>query len=234
MNRHAILKGAALLAASTLAPVVMAADHADGPAAKADKTTDIADLFTWVKGTKTYLVMDLGKDMHVGDKFSNVAQYVFHTTSAATYGAATKKSLDVICTFNVAQTIQCWAGKEYVTGNASAAAGITSEDAKVKVFAGLRNDPFFFNLTGFQDAALIVHGAATGTPGLTFDRDGCPALDGQTSALLVNTLRTRAADGGPAVDTFAPFNVLSIVLEIDTTVLTAGGPILGVWASTNK
>jgi hypothetical protein len=222
------------LFAAVVAPVALAADHADGPAAKADPSTDIADVFAWVKNGKTYLVMDIGKDMPATAKFSNSAKYVFHTTSAASYGAATKKSLDVICTFNAAQTVQCWVGdKEYVTGDASKAAGLSSKDGMFKVFAGLRNDPFFFNLTGFQEVAAAVHGAATDTAHpLTFE-DGCPALDKPTADALVGFLST-SPDGGKAVDAFAKFNTLAIVMELDTTLVNAGGPILGVWASTNK
>jgi hypothetical protein len=222
------------LFAAMVAPVAFAADHADGPAAKADPAADIADVFAWVKGAKTYLVMDMGKDMPASAKFSNTVKYVFHTTSEATYHAAAQKNLDVICTFNVAQTIQCWVGdKEYVTGDASKTAGLSSKDSKFKVFAGLRDDPFFFNLTGFQAVAAAVHGAATDTAHpLTFE-DGCPSLDKGTADALVGLLST-STDGGKAVDAFGKFNTLSIVMEIDTTLLNSGGPILGVWASTNK
>ena len=66
-------------------------------------------------------------------KFSDAAAYVFHTESAGAFGA-TSNPLDIICTFDAAQKIQCWAGDEYVTGDASAAAGITSTSGKLKVF----------------------------------------------------------------------------------------------------
>ena len=69
---------------------------------------------------------------------------------------------------------------------------------------------------------------------LTFDKDGCPTGLGSTAQALASTLGTNPADGGAASDTFASFNVLAIVLAIDTSLLDSGGPILGVWASTNK
>jgi hypothetical protein len=222
-----------IVAASLLSPAAMAADHADGPATTADPTADITDVFAWVKGGKTYLVMDIGKDMPKTAKFSNAVKYVFHTTSAASYGAAKKKSLDVICTFSATQTIQCWAGaSEYVTGDASTTTGVSSADGKMKVFAGLRNDPFFFNLVGFKSVAEAVHAAAIGSPPLQFD-DGCPVLDTNTASFLVSGLSS-SADGGTAANTFAKFNTLALVIELDTTVVDAGGPIMGVWASTNK
>ncbi|HEY3593709.1 MAG TPA: DUF4331 family protein [Polyangiaceae bacterium] len=218
----------------------IAADHADGPAASMDPAADITDVYSWVSadGAKTYLVMDVfpfavaSADAAASAKFSNAVQYVFHTVSQAAYGAATSTALNVICTFDAAQTISCWAGSEYLHGNASAVAGLSSASAKMRVFAGLRDDPFFFNLAGFAAAEATVIGAKSG---LTFDAAGCPILDGPTSALLVRELSTNpATDGGPAQDFVGGANVLSIVIELDTTVLTAGGPIMSVWASTNR
>ena len=76
----------------------------------------------------------------------------------------------------------------------------------------------------------IVAGAASS---LTFDAAGCPALDEATASTLVQQLQT-APDGSAAKDGFANFNVLALVLVVDKTILTQGGPILSVSASTNK
>jgi hypothetical protein len=40
--------------------------------------------------------------------------------------------------------------------------------------------------------------------------------------------------GGAAVDTFARFNVLAIVVAIDKSLATQGGPIVAVWGSTHR
>lgn len=231
------------MAAVLISSGAMAADHTDGPAASADKTADIADLFTWVSAdmSTTYLVMDLGKSVAAGTKFSNAVKYVFHTASMPAYGAVATavKDLDIICTFDAAATqhASCWIGgnptKDFVTGDASAVAGVTSDSGKVKLFTGLRDDPFFFNLTGFQNAAALVHGAASTLP---HDADGCPTLTGTaTGPTLATDLQMSGSPGAPtaAVDAFAAFNTLSIVLAVDTTLLTEGGPVMSVWASTN-
>jgi hypothetical protein len=233
LRRIASLAFALPLVAASLAPAAMAADHADGPATTADPTADITDVYAWVSGGKTYLVMDIGKNLPAGAKFSNTVKYVFHTVSESAYGATVKTPLNIICTFTVAQVASCWAGdKDYVTGDASKTTGLSSADGKLKVFAGLRADPFFFNLKGFKDVAATVHAAA---PHLSFTSGGCPNLDPKTSALLVGQLSTSTPDAGnAAVDNFAGFNVLSIVLELDTPLVAAGGPIVGVWGSTNK
>lgn len=213
-----------------ISPSVLAADHLDGPAASADPAADITDIFAWMSSdAKTvYLVLDVVPLANTASKFSNAVQYVFHTTSRATFGATTSQKVDIICTFDTSQKISCWAGDEYVRGDASNTAGLMSNGGKLKVFAGLRDDPFFFNLDGFKNASrttIAVKGM------LTFDAAGCPTLP--PGNIVARQLGT-APDGGTAQDFFKGLNVLAIVVAVDKTIITPGGPILGVWASTNK
>ena len=220
------------LAAVLIAATALAADHQDGAAVLTDPATDINDVFAWTStdGTKLNLVMDVFPAATTAAKFSNVAQYVFHTTSSPAYGMAAAASEDILCTFDTSQVISCWGGGEYVHGDASNTSGISSASGKVRVFAGLRDDPFFFNLDGFKATASAVHAAAGS---LTFDPAGCPALDAATSTALVTQLRS-APGGGPPTDHFATFNTLAIVVQIDKALVTKGGSTVGVWASTNK
>jgi hypothetical protein len=211
------------------------ADHMDSPSTKADPTADINDLYGWMDGTNAVFALTVfpaamaASDAGPGSQFSNTVQYVIHTESGASFGQTTA-SENIICTFSVSQNISCWAGTdEYVTGNASNPAGLSSADGKFKVFAGLRADPFFFNLDGFHQTEADVE-AAEGT--LTFDQAGCPQLDPVTAATLRTQLQT-APDGGPAADFFAPLNGLAIVVSIDKSLVTKGGPILAAWASTH-
>jgi hypothetical protein len=39
--------------------------------------------------------------------------------------------------------------------------------------------------------------------------------------------------GQAPVDFFAALNTLAIVVEVDPSLVNAGGPILGIWGSTN-
>lgn len=209
------------------------ADHADGPAASADPVADVDDVYAWMSpdAQRLYLVATIGRNLAAGAQFSDSVQYVFHTESAPAFGGATAAPVDIICTFDSSQRIQCWAGDEaYVTGVASGTSGITSSDGRLRVFAGLRNDPFFFNLNGFRETARIVTGAASS---LSFDDAGCPALDSATSTALVTQLQTEPG-GAPATDEFANFNALAIAVSVDKSIVTAGGPIVGVWASTHR
>jgi hypothetical protein len=222
---------ATLSVALFAAPLALAADHQDGPAATADPSADITDVFAWMSPDATHvnLVMDVFPFATGSPKFSNTVQYVFHTSSRPSFGTAAVANVNVICTFDTSQIISCWAGTEYVTGDASSTTGLSSASGKLKVFAGLRDDPFFFNLEGFKATAADVT-AAKGS--LTFDSNGCPLLDGPTSTALVTQLKT-AADGGPPQDHFLRANLLAIVIQLDKSILTSGGPLVSVWAATH-
>ena len=225
------LSGSALAVVLFAAPLALAADHQDGPAATADPSADITDVFAWMSAdaSKVNLVMDVFPFATGTPKFSNTVQYVFHTSSRPSFGAAASASVNVICTFDISQTISCWAGTEYVTGDASSTNGLASSSGKLKVFAGLRNDPFFFNLDGFKATVADVT-AAKGS--LNFDSNGCPALDAPTSTALVTQLKT-APDGGAPQNHFLHANLLALVVQLDKSILTSGGPLVSVWAATH-
>lgn len=223
------------------APLALAADHTDGPAASADPTADITDLFAWTSpdGKDLNLIMNVFPAATSAAKFSDAVQYVFHTNSQASFGAAATSSEDIVCTFDAAQKISCWAGSSYVTGDASSTSGIASSDGKLRVFAGLRDDPFFFNLDGFKDAVADVKAtaAAGGLPAP--DAAGCynlgnPGSSGTIASVLVADLTHTSHGANPAVDHFAGLNVLSIALQVDLSLVNKGGPVVGVWGSTNR
>lgn len=230
------LQGAAALAIATGGPLALAADHLDSPAASKDPVADITDVYTWTESGKLLLVFNVAALATTDSKFSDAVQYALHIESSAKYGVAGDKS-DIICTFDADQKISCWVGvsgkesTDYVSGDASVTDGIKSESGKTRVFAGLRADPFFFNLEGFNDTVATVKAVAAG---LTFDGSGCPTVDGQTSAAVVGLLQGTANGSAPAKNFFEAANVLSIVLEVDSALVTTGGPIVAVWGSTHK
>jgi len=209
-----------------------AADHRDGPKVRSDPSTDINDVYAWMQGGKLVLIMTVSPLADTGSKFSDAATYTFHVDRSAGYGMAQTETT-IICEFDATQKIQCWGGDstaEYVTGDASPAAGIATASGKLKVHAGLHDDPFFFNLEGFNDArAAVLSKAST----LSFDLAGCPDLDMDTSNALVTLLTHTGMGANPAANFFAGKNTLAIVAEVDLSLLNGSGSILGVWASTN-
>jgi hypothetical protein len=236
MKKMTWLRAAPALAVMVGVSSALAADHLDAPAVKTDASTDITDLYTWMDGTNAVFVLNVSPLATATSKFSTTAKYVIHTTSTDKFIAgATPKAADIIATFDAAGKISLWVGTTgYVTGDASPAAGISSTDGKIKVHAGLHDDPFFFNLDGFHAAEAAVEAAAAT---LTFDAAGCPTVNAATSAALVKALSTdplSTPPGGTAKDFFAGKNVLSIVVSVDKSLVTAGGPLVAAWASTNK
>lgn len=238
-----------------------AADHADGPNATQalmDLSGDITDVFTFNDGSNVVLIMDVGTNATSASKFSNKIQYVFHTNGITGLTDTAPYTTNVVCTFDAANKASCWVQQgtttaDYVTGDASATAGVTSASGKVKVFAGPRNDPFFFNIQGFRKVTrFVADNIAALTP--IIDGNGCPKLDAvgsPVSSAAVRGLLKSKTDGTTAgVDDFskdgtaaAPLgiatisgNVLSLVVSVPKTMLTNNGakPILGVWASTHK
>lgn len=250
-----------VLAAVLLSPLAIAADHADGTPTtlnNPDASADITDLFAWMTsdGTKLNLVMDVFPGAMGGataSKFSNAVKYVFHTSSGPAFGMPMSQA-NVICTFSTSQAISCWVVRngstiDYVTGDASNPSGLMSASGKFKVFAGPRDDPFFFNLAGFRNATRAV---ARYTPP-SVDSSGCPSVDAPTSTALVTALQKDCTGAASPFDFFAkptpgsntacptgttnqPLtgNILGIVVQLDKTLVTQGGPVVSVWASTNQ
>lgn len=228
----------ALGMAAALPPVgpALAADHRDGAAVLADPSTDINDVYSWMSSdmTKVYLVMTVFPAANATtSKFSTAAYYVFHTASRTAFATPAATPVDVVCSFDATQKISCWVGdaSNFVSGDASVAAGISSTNNYVKVFAGPRRDHFFFNLDGFNRARNLVR---TNVGALTFNANGCPTAPAATLNTVAMALSQNAAGATPAVNFFGPLNTLAIVLEIDTTLLNKGGPIFSVWGATHR
>jgi hypothetical protein len=246
---------------AALACPAYAADHADGPSATQslmDLSGDITDVYAFSDASHVNLILDVGANATTTSKFSNVVQYVFHVRGLTGLNDAAPYDSEVICTFDTANKVSCWITSgtttlDYVSGDASAPGGIGSSDGKMKVFAGPRNDPFFFNIQGFRKVTgFVAMNAASFAPVLT--PGGCPQLDASGSPVAsaaVRALLKSQKDGAtPGVDDFAkngtaaaPLgiatlsgNVLSLVVQADKSLFTHNGqkPLVGVWASTHK
>lgn len=237
------------LAISVSSPISRAADHKDGPAVTADPATDITDIYAWMQAdsARVYLVMNVFPAAAGTARFSDTALYVFHvnnrvTTADTAYGP----EINIICQFDkgTPQQAECWAGRdEYVKGNAGVQSadamgqpvwnGISSRTGKLRVFAGLRNDPFFFNIAGFND---VVNRVKAAYGGASKDAAGCPNLMATAATLRTALTQNGMTPAGAGTNGFDKQNVLSIVVSVDRTLLTSGGarPLISVWGSTNK
>ena len=219
---------AAAIAAALLPGTAFAADHIDSPTASGDPAADITDLYAWMTPDAEHLNLVIGVNAFAGDgsAFSDAVTYAFHVNSSAGYGEEQTETL-VTCQFYDLDRIECWAGDAYVEGSPADSSGLTNDDQTLRVFAGLRDDPFYFELAGFQAAVGTVVGAAGA---LVFDEHGCPGVDEASSGVLVGQLQ---GEGEPS-DTLAGANVLALVVQVDKSLVDAGGPLLSVWASTHR
>lgn len=208
-----------------------AADHTDSPATVSEPAADIADLYAWMTtdASKLNLALTVNPFATSKTQFSDAVQYAIHVNSSAGYGEAQNETL-IQCQFKTTTEIECWIGDEYLSGDISSDKGVSNDDGSIKIFAGLRNDPFFFELGGFLKTVDTVISAA---PSLQFDQDFCPMLDADTSALLVGQLQS-SPDGSPAKDSLAGANIMALVVQVDKTKVNKGGDILSVWASTHR
>jgi hypothetical protein len=159
---------------------------------------------------------------------------VFHLTSKTGLGVAIPGGIEtrVICRFASSTSVQCWVvsgttTKDYVTGDPSSTAGVASLGGRVKVFAGRRSDPFFFNQSGFTTALATYAGLSAAVDGA-----GCPfGLDMGQAATIRNTL---GPSSGPVTDAFATANVMALVVQIDRSLVNSGtSTTVAVWGSTH-
>jgi hypothetical protein len=223
-----------LLAGSGLAVSVFAADHGDSPAAVTEPTADITDLYAWMTddSSKLNLVLDVSSNAGPGAKFSDAVTYVFSVSSSQGYGEP-QQSTRILCKFIDGTNIECWAGNQYVVGNPSSPQGIVSQEGGLRVFAGLRDDPFFLDYANFAATTKAAVDAVVAKQ-VAFDAQGCAQLTPAQQTGLAGLLTQGIGGNSPPSNTFAGQNVLALVLQVDKKLLDAGGPVLGVWASTHS
>jgi len=203
-------------------PAAHASDHLDTPTVIADPAADVADVFAWTSsdGRRLNLIMTV-----VGKRFSDRLQYVFHVDSGARLGGTTATA-SILCRFDAGGAAECWAGDaDYLRGDAGRPEGLEGRNRRFRVFAGLRDDPFFNNVKGTRDALQAA--AAALKAGV-----GCPGFDPATARDILD--RWRHTDGGPGTNFLAGWKVASLVVSVDLDVVDKGGKLLAVWGGTYK
>ncbi|HXN30424.1 MAG TPA: DUF4331 family protein [Polyangiaceae bacterium] len=143
-------------AAGVLSPV-SASDHLDGPRAVADPQADIADVFAFTSPESSgyvVLAMTVLPYASASAEFSTGVDYVFRVRRVVAPQPLTfdTTSLDITCDFDggdgATQTVTC-AGPAGM--QATAPIGVTTgadPQSAMRVFAGRRADPAFFDRQG--------------------------------------------------------------------------------------
>jgi len=217
--------GLATLASVAAGNGTHASDHLDTPTVIADPRADIGDVYAWMSPDARQLNLAM---TIVGHSFSDKLQYVFHVDSGTRFGT-TSATTTIVCRFPAAQQLECRAGDaDYVRGNASAPAGLQGHNRRFRVFAGLRDDPFFNNVKGtraaYDKASLALRN------GTASNAAGCPNFDHATSRTILD--EWRQTDGGPGTNFLAGWTPSSLIISVDREVLTKGGTLLAVWGAT--
>ncbi len=207
-------------------PSTKASDHLDTPTVINDPAADIGDLYAWMAPTGRHVNLAM---TIVGKKFSDRLQYVFHIDSGEKFGK-TRKSSRIVCHFTGQNVAECWVDEvDYVKGMADDPQGLTSQNKKFKVFAGLRDDPFFNNVRGTR-AALNTALLALKN-GTSKDLAGCPSFDSAVSKTIFD--KWRQTEDGDAKNFLAGWKTAAIVISIDLETVSQGGKQLAIWASTH-
>jgi hypothetical protein len=223
MNTRITLQALALTA--LLTTTTAASDHLDTQAVIADPAADIGDIYAWMSpdGRRLNLVMTI-----VGKKFSDHVRYAFRIDSGQAMGEISATST-IECDFDSTVAPQCRLDEiDIARGDASVARGIESEQRQFRVFAGLRDDPFFNNVRGTRSALNVA--AAALKAGVQRDAANCPRFDAATSARILE--EWRHTEGKRGSNFLAGWNTAALVIEVDINAVNRGGPLLGVWATT--
>ena len=201
-----MLVAAAAAAAVALAGVsaVRASDHLDGPGVTADPQSDITDVFAFTSPENpAHVVLAMAVTPYAGDAstFSPTVDYAFRVQRVEVLQPFTLDATerDVVCRFDGGspQNVTCTApGGLTATAAVGDPGGGGNPQSPMRVFAGMRSDPAFFDRQG----ALTTVG--TGTASFT----GTNAFAGANVLAIVVELQSSvfATVGDAAADGSAP------------------------------
>jgi hypothetical protein len=204
-----------------------AADHLDPPQRTnpanggMDTNADIADLYTWhrTENSTINLVTILsfaGPNNPLAAQRMPCDRNVIYAINYD-YTANGDGNADVTISMRLAQDDQMncfvqWTGIPGTTGPIVTPVELTRTIGNVKLYAGLRDDAFFFDLQGFRDTLMFA-----GREGVTPGRGGMAGI--------------RMRDD---VDFFAGKNTSAFVIEMPIANVLGGATAVRVWATSAR
>jgi hypothetical protein len=217
---------AALVSICALAASAWGSDHLDSPATVANPQGDIGDVYAWTapEGKRLNLVMTIQ-----GHSFSDKIQYAFHIDSGKTFDHTTA-STAIVCLFAAPNAVKCSVGKaDSASGDPSKPAGLEGRNHRFRVYAALRDDPFYNNVLGLVAAYQAADTAIKN--GAVVDGAGCAHFDAPTVKAIVEQMGH--TNGGPAQNLLYNWTVSAIVVSVDLSVIAKGGTLLAIWGTTS-
>ena len=190
-------------ATGALLSVGRASDHLDGPRVTDDPQADITDVFAFTSPEDpTHVVLAMTVTPYATDAstFSSQVDYAFRVQKVDALSPLTLDgvALDVVCTFDAAatQTVTC-AGPAGLKASAPVG-GAGSAPGAMRVFAGLRSDPAFFDRQGALATVQTGTASFTGHNGfaganvlaIVVEMDGRVFSDGGAQPMLAVAAET--------------------------------------------
>jgi hypothetical protein len=141
-------RSALVLALSTaLCGPAFAADHRDSPLATNDPAADINDVYTFTNPNdpdELIVAMTVSPVANSNTRFSDAVEYRVHIDNGAAGGVTT-----ITCTFpDEATRVLCRNAGDTLYADGPLNQTVDADD--LRVWAGLRDDPFFFDLDAFN------------------------------------------------------------------------------------
>lgn len=180
-------------ALASVAPSARAADHLDSPTVKTDPAADINDVYTFINpndSRELIVAATLIPLATSATQFSNSVAYRFHIDNGIAGDETT-----VTCRFKKAGEVQCVGNNGLA---AKGAQGAIVAGQHLRVFAGLRDDPFFFDLAAFNTTRDTLTPSFT-NPGLNF----FSGLNGMAIVLGIRSDRVTAKGAAPVLKVYA-------------------------------
>jgi hypothetical protein len=216
----------ALVLSTILAGMARASDHLDSPATVANPEADIGDVYAWTspEGRQLNLAMTIQ-----GHTFSDKVKYVLHVDSGKAFGH-TSASTAIVCRFAAANAVNCKVGNaDSASGDPTNPSGVEGRNHRFRVYAALRDDPFYNNVKGLIGAYTTASTAIKN--GAAVDAAGCAHFDEATAKAILDQMGH--TDGGPAQNLLYNWTVSAIVISVDLGAISKGGKLLAVWGTTS-
>ena len=216
----------ALLLFASAGGMAQASDHLDSPTTVANPQADIADVYAWTAPDGRHLNLAMTIQGHT---FSDKIDYALHIDSGKVFGH-TSASTTIECRFAAANAVSCQLGNaDSVAGDPTHPAGLEGRNHRFRVYAAPRDDPFYNNIKGLLGAYQAASTAIKN--GAAVDAAGCAHFDAATTDAIRDQMTH--TEGGPAQNLLENWTVSAIVLSVDLSAVSKGGPLLAVWGTTS-
>ena len=174
----------------------LAADHAEAPGAAADSAADLADFYAWADGDSFTAIVTFAPLTAAGGEatYDGDVLYTVHVDRDGDHMPDANIDLRFGQDGDGAWGVQA-VGVPGQSEPIEGAVETAIDQGGVRLWAGLADDPFFFDLAGFNDTLN------TGTVSFDSTRDGLAGTN--VTAIVVEVPLADLADGSTTLSTWA-------------------------------